>query len=548
MNICPQCQTNFEITKKDQVFYDRLKVPSPTLCPACRQQRRLSHSNHINLFKRTCDKTKKIIVSCFPEKTSFPVWNQEDWYSKTWDPITLGRDYDFNRPFFDQFADLMKIVPRPALFRAFQFDENSDYSNYCGNDKNCYMLFDSDYCHDCTYSYGINKSKNCMDCFRVKESELCFECVDCVNCYQLYYSQDSENCSSSAFLKNCIGVKNSFFCSNLKNKEYHIFNQPFSKEKYEELMKSLSKYSAVQKYLADWNAFKIKHPQRFMHGVMNENVVGDYLLRCKNAELCFDSMELWDCKYFTRSFGSSKDCMDCDEAGDGIELIYEGNVVGYGSMNCQFCFWAIPNCHDLQYCMHCGSSNNLFGCFALDRKQYCILNKQYSKEDYETLRTKIIEHMKKTKEYGEFFPSRLSDYAYNLTDAMDFYPMGKEEAIKKGYSWHETPKTEYMPATSALPDDSKEASKEITKEILSCENCKKNYKIVEQELHFYKSWHLPLPKKCFYCRHKARIEERNKRKLYDRTCDQCRAPIKTTYSSDMPYKVFCESCYQKSLV
>jgi hypothetical protein len=32
-------------------------------------------------------------------------------------------------------------------------------------------------------------------------------------------------------------------------------------------------------------------------------------------------------------------------------------------------------------------------------KQYCILNKQYTKEEYEELVPKIIEHMKKTGEW-----------------------------------------------------------------------------------------------------------------------------------------------------
>jgi hypothetical protein len=51
------------------------------------------------------------------------------------------------------------------------------------------------------------------------------------------------------------------------------------------------------------------------------------------------------------------------------------------------------------------------------------LNKQYTKEEYEKLLPKIIAHMKKTGEWGEFFPISISPFNYEETPAMDYYPL-----------------------------------------------------------------------------------------------------------------------------
>ncbi|MBU0626695.1 hypothetical protein KKH82_04680 [Patescibacteria group bacterium] len=83
------------------------------------------------------------------------------------------------------------------------------------------------------------------------------------------------------------------------------------------------------------------------------------------------------------------------------------------------------------YCSCCRNIKDCFGCISLNNAQYCILNKQYTKVEYETLVPKIIEHMTKTEERGEFFPSSISPFGYNETVASEYYHLTKEEAIKQ---------------------------------------------------------------------------------------------------------------------
>ena len=54
---------------------------------------------------------------------------------------------------------------------------------------------------------------------------------------------------------------------------------------------------------------------------------------------------------------------------------------------------------------------------------YSIFNKKYSKEEYEILHARIVEHMKNTGEWGEFFPHWASPFAYNETAAQEWFPL-----------------------------------------------------------------------------------------------------------------------------
>jgi hypothetical protein len=87
--------------------------------------------------------------------------------------------------------------------------------------------------------------------------------------------------------------------------------------------------------------------------------------------------------------------------------------------------------NNVLYSDTCHACKDCFGCVGARHKQYCILNKQYTKEEYEVLVSQIIEKMKADGERGEFFPTTISIFGYNETEAQTYYPMTKEEAIAK---------------------------------------------------------------------------------------------------------------------
>ncbi len=115
--ICQNCKKNFTIEPEDFNFYEKIKVPSPTFCPECRQQRRYAWRNERTLYRRDCDLCGKSMVTIYSPNKNLKVYCLKCWWGDGWDPASYGRDFDFSRPFFEQYAELQKEVPRMALFR-----------------------------------------------------------------------------------------------------------------------------------------------------------------------------------------------------------------------------------------------------------------------------------------------------------------------------------------------------------------------------------------------------------------------------------------------
>ena len=158
---CKNCTTKFEIDQEDQSFYQRMKVSEPTFCPSCRMQRRLAARNDRFLYKSKSDLSGEPLITMYNPKYRFTIYEYKEWWSDLWEPFQYGKDFDFNKSFFEQFSELQKAVPRFNIFNS--KSENSDYVNYVTNSKNCYLLYGSWFNEDCMYSQTLNECKNCFD-------------------------------------------------------------------------------------------------------------------------------------------------------------------------------------------------------------------------------------------------------------------------------------------------------------------------------------------------------------------------------------------------
>ncbi len=223
--------------------------------------------------------------------------------------------------------------------------------------------------------------------------------------------------------------------------------------------------------------------------------------------------------------------------------------------------------------LFCENCSNCFGCVGIKNKNYCILNKQYSKEEYEEILPRLIKHMNEKPfvtmngiiyKYGEFLPMEFSPFAYNDSIAQEFFPITKELASKLGYKWIKKEERDYKIDLNIkdLPDNNNTLDDSIVGKVISCahgggctENCTQGFKIITQEFLFYKKMNLPLPTMCPNCRHYQRLKKRNPLKLWHRQCmcdkknhshgeDECKVKFETSYSPDRPEIVYCEKCYQ----
>lgn len=351
------------------------------------------------------------------------------------------------------------------------------------------------------------------------------------------------------FVKNCIGCSDCFMSTNLIQKQYYIFNKPYSKEEYFKKLKEydLGSRKVIQDLKKDFQKICQNSLVKYYVGHNIENSTGSYLVNCKNCTLGFDLDHCEDVTY-GNNIQRAKNSMDYSYWGENAELMYECQACGYDVYNLQFCNLCWSGCHDMQYCDNSFSSNNCFGCTGMRKDQYCILNKQYSKEEYENLVPRIIQHMKQTSEYGEFFPISYSPFAYNESLAWEHLQLPKEDVLTQGWQWKDkNQEYEYHGSQTAIPDRIQDVTPHIIDKILTCTSSGQFYKIIPQELKFYKEQELPLPAKCPDQRHFDRMALRNPRKLWERACAKCRAPIQTTYSPDRPETVYCEKCYLQAV-
>jgi hypothetical protein len=571
---CQNCKQNFTIDAADFEFYKKIQVPPPTWCPQCRMRRRMMFRNERRLFRVKEALSGKEMVGIYPPEAGFPIYDDKTWFGQEgWDPLAYGQEIDWNRPFLAQLQELNLKVPR---YRQASINMvNSEYSGNADGLRNCYLVFNANYNEDCAYGNGVDTCKNCYDNSHIKKSERCYNSFWLNTCYDTHYSSQCDDCTSVWFSKNCRGCTNCFGCVNLRSKNYCFFNEQLTKEEYQKRLDALrlDTYAGIEAAGRQAREFWLKFPIKNLQGTMNTNVSGDFISNSKNVHHGYLIREAQDVRYV--QYGQAMpvtDHMDVTVCG-GSELVYEAATSGWHTTRLRFCWECWDGGQEFEYCMHCGgTAMNLFGCVSVRNKQYCILNRQYSKDEYFALRKKIVEHMNampyvdaqgRVYKYGEFFPPEFSPFTYNQTISPEHFNIAKGEAIAFGARWQDPNPTEYQTTIAAgqLPDAIADVQDDVLKQVIQCTECKRAYRIIAPELQFLRQVKIPLPRTCVDCRHNARISQRNRAVFYYRQCacdynvytnsakhlhhqeGRCQNKFETSFAADRPEIVYCETCY-----
>ncbi len=583
---CQNCKTNFSIENEDLEFYSKIKVPTPTWCPECHLIRRMLWRNERALYRRPCSKCGKEKITMYPSESPYTVYCLDCWWGDTWNGDEFGREYSFQKTFFEQFRDLLRTVPRPSTIQ--QQNVRCDYVNRVSQSKDCYLIFGANYNENCFYGTQINNCKDSMDSFNLQLSELCYGCTDCSGSYRLLYSKDCISCTNSELLTDCRNCDSCFGCVNLRNKKHCVYNEQLTKEEYENKVSEMNMHTREgvisAKQGADEAALKGIFPNIISKAC--EHVSGNWLDGVRGGYNCYACRSIENGKNLF-SVIEAKDVQDFTYWGRGSELVYDTISVGMQCSNIRFCNELWNGVVDAQYCMNCPGSSHIFGCIGVKKKEYCILNKQYTKEEFESLVPKIIDHMNehpykdalgRVYPYGEFLPPELSLFGYNETMAQEYFALSDSEAKSKGFRWA-TPEKKSHNVTievGTVPNDIELVEESITKETIRCahakegivscnEQCASAFRITPKELEFYKKLNIPLPTICHNCRHFERLSRRNPIHLWGRGCccpaekrytntaahfhapESCPNEFQTTYAPEKPETVYCETCYQSEV-
>lgn len=485
------------------------------------------------------------------------------WWADDWDGTEYGIDYDPSRPFFEQLYELSRKTPWVATDTIGSTMVNSEYSNGATWLRNCYLTFWADYCENTAHSSILFKLKDSSDCLRMNESELCYESIGQNKAYRVFFSEECDACNDVWFSRNCYNCINCVGCVNIRGASYQIFNVQYTKEEYALRIKELGldSWRALQTLGEKAHKFWLTKPYREYSGnSLNVNVTGEYVYESKNSADMYIASGAEDCRYCQMlSVVPTRDSYDYTGWGDTAELMYEAMGGGGKVGRVKFSAYCFPDSLSLEYCIWVSSAKNCFGCINLKRKHYCILNKEYSKEEYEKLREQIIADMKANPwtdpqgriwTYGEYMPLHISVFGYNESTVSRFIPKTREQALAEGFSWYDGEPARYSATIQSqeIPDTISSTPETIVNEIIGCSECGGGYKIGQLEFALLQKLQIPVPHVCPTCRMNTRLSRLNPPKLWKRECAKCNAGITTALSPERQETVYCVSCYQQEFV
>ena len=551
---CKTCAARFTVREEDRAFYKRvsprideqiIEIPAPQLCPDCRRQRRLAFRNQRTLYRRADRNSGASFISVYSPDKDCRVMRQDEWWSDSWDAVDFGRDYDFRRSFSEQFAALRRAVPAKALTAI--NCENCDFTNDLTNSRNCYLVFGGFESQDCYYCTDSAWLTDCVETWWSKRCELCIGVFCSVNLYDCLFCQDCSDSRNLVFCRNCSSCQDCFGCSDLYQKQYCVLNQQYDAAEYRNLMTRFNRgsFAQIEKLKAQVNEFFSTLPQRAVQEQQTEGCSGNLLIRSKNCLDCFTVADSENCSYCFQS-ARNRDCLDLDYGYDCTALVYEASGAKANYL-CAFLSGGCQHCSECYYVDECYHSKNCFGCAGLRQREYCILNKQYSKEEYEKLLPEIVAQMRASGEWGEFLPLSASPFGYNETEAQQYYPLTRDAVLRKGGKWSDfenpAPRVTTIIKSADLPDHISAVSDDILKAAIECGATGKLFRLTRAELEFYRRHNLPLPRKHPEERYRELESLRNPLHLWQRHCSKCSEPISTTWSPERSEQVYCSRCY-----
>lgn len=279
--------------------------------------------------------------------------------------------------FLKEFKDLKKKFPADQTLAI--GNENCDYTDNCFRSVNCYYVFNSAEMEECLHVADGYREVNDVDCDFAVASEGNCECTDFAESNSCYWCRFVTRCYNLWYSHFCVDCHDCFGCTNLTNKAYCIFNIQHTKEEYEKKLPELKKLPR-REVLKRLNENIKKFPQLHSDSFNNENSeYCDYTYNSKNCYYCYDTSLNQDCGYLTTSF----ECKDVWDANYAIRVEQSAEIGDSAdSYNC-YMIRDSARCYDSYFLDYCEDCHNCFGCVKLSHKQYCILNTQYTKEEYQ---------------------------------------------------------------------------------------------------------------------------------------------------------------------
>lgn len=594
MHECVYCSEQYPLYDLEKQQYDKQWFIYSDHCALCNFKLLNTYLNDKHLYSRKDSQTGKNIISLYSEAYKWKVIDAHAYKKLISDDIWLKFGKETSDNMFWDFISLMELFPKPSRLIYPQM-ENAEYASHAGRGKNFYLsycVFTE--CEDIYYSQTIlDYSKNVISSYSVSWGQYIYNsCViiksfnimhsyNCVNSSNIYFSHDMNNC------KECI------FSCNQVNQSYIIFNKQYEEVNYEknkkeildQLKDSKSFDFLVQKYSDFLN-------QNYISESVNTNncegVNGEKTFFSKNSVNTFgcNSVEntincgvWWD--------GINDSCINVINAIEtwwDVDTIIWTVTVWMSTSNIFYSYAIVEACSHIYYSIDLETCEECLFCIWLKSKKYCILNKQYSKWEYFERKEKIINQLQAENKWWKSLDFWMLWFPYNDTLAYDYFWIQKiihkdwtKKIIDKNAKWIVTllgtdfitdaildlwgkekinitwrtcnkeinipDNFETIHASELISID--EVGEDILNKVIICEESGRPFRIMPDELKFYKKHWLALPRIHHELRMEKHLNNRSHWELYVDSCDKCDSQMLTVYKSKPKFKVYCPDCYKK---
>lgn len=468
-------------------------LPLPTVHPLETIRRMYAFGGLRRLYKTTSAVSGKSLLTRYNPALGTKVCTTEEFFSDLAANEQYGIKYDFQKSFFEQFGQLLYSVSLPPLNRT--NCENSEYCNGAVELKDCYLCFGSFRSRDCLYCLGIEGCTDCIDCVGGTNSELCYSSINILRCYNLHNSLECTDCQDSFGCFDCRSCHHCFGCVGLSHKSYCVFNEQLTKENYLQFIqnKKLNSYSGRQSAILDCSNFAEKLGHQPSTQVDCKNCTGIHLLRCENVHESTNMIGSTNCSYLIMGKNAH---YFCKGYADSSEFGYTAHLLG---ANIGAFSYSLFGGECLTYSAFCYGCSHCFGCVGLRNKSYCLLNTQYTKQEYFELVPKVVGHMTALGEFGEWFPQHLAPHSYQESSIHEFFhPIPLETARSRGYRViaEEQPDAKAHSLDGNLLPDllSEEELQKLQNKAISCAETQQRFNFQKQELEFYLRNNIPAPR------------------------------------------------------
>lgn len=549
--VCKLTGDKFELTEFEIDWLKKFKVPPSKLAPMTRWAHRAAFWLGLQMWYNQDYRTGEPILTHIHPATKWKIMPDQDWFQEDFSSINL--ELDSSQSVFTQLEELAWQVPINA-YRHFDKPKNSISLCSLGDEDSYFVIavsgrrnfFSSDSINledtmEAFVCHQIDRSFNVVHSYRISDSKVVRESLDCFNCQFIFDCRNCENC---------------FFAWNKRNKKYLWFNEQLSEAEWKKRIAEIdtgrrSVYNEYFNQFRDIVGNQAVWPENF--NVRSEDCTGDYLVDCVECTRGFFCERARNCHYCV--FGhDTQDMYHAD--GPYCSNSYMASPIVRCENN-KFT-WSTVDCINIEYCINCYNCEFCFGCIGLNKKKYCLFNKQYSADEYWAKLDEIKCAMLDRGEYGYYFPLSLVQGYVPATGLR--WMFGLNEKYVKAFDYPDFepkdagafgPLAERLDEArdpADLPDNIDDLDESwINVPILDKERGRP-YSLLSAEVKYCQKYRIPAGNQHFLSRFWDASSEMNIANLVAYKCSECSKEIQVSENRTYPdRKVYCTPCYLKYL-